>query len=194
MVIVGGSGNNLGAVLGGFLIWWLWVQVEAYGLWLLELDHVRHGGRLAQDAPARQRGAYAAPDDGADPAPCPAVQSEGPHSGALGGGAPCPPSSRRGCIKPDARRRQADGGGGRRAFAAAGGARGDCDRASVIVALRPDRAERAAALDGLSCGGSSCRTPMRACRRACGLPWPPRREEAPVAVLLADMPESGRQT
>ena len=28
MVIVGGSGNNLGAVLGGFIIWFLWVQVE----------------------------------------------------------------------------------------------------------------------------------------------------------------------
>ena len=36
MVIVGGSGNNFGAVLGGFLIWFLWVQVEVYGLWLLE--------------------------------------------------------------------------------------------------------------------------------------------------------------
>lgn len=31
MVIVGGSGNNLGAVLGGFLIWFLWVQVEVLG-------------------------------------------------------------------------------------------------------------------------------------------------------------------
>jgi branched-chain amino acid transport system permease protein len=31
MVIVGGSGNNLGAVLGGFLIWWLWVMVEPLG-------------------------------------------------------------------------------------------------------------------------------------------------------------------
>ncbi|MGP6088359.1 branched-chain amino acid ABC transporter permease [Antarctobacter jejuensis] len=31
MVIVGGSGNNLGAVLGGFLIWFLWVQVETVG-------------------------------------------------------------------------------------------------------------------------------------------------------------------
>jgi branched-chain amino acid transport system permease protein len=31
MVIVGGSGNNFGAVLGGFLIWFLWVQVEPYG-------------------------------------------------------------------------------------------------------------------------------------------------------------------
>lgn len=35
MVIVGGSGNNFGAVLGGFLIWFLWVQVEPMGLWLL---------------------------------------------------------------------------------------------------------------------------------------------------------------
>jgi branched-chain amino acid transport system permease protein len=36
MVIVGGSGNNWGAVLGGFLIWWLWVQVEPMGLWLMQ--------------------------------------------------------------------------------------------------------------------------------------------------------------
>lgn len=35
MVIVGGSGNNWGAVLGGFLIWWLWVMVEPIGLWLM---------------------------------------------------------------------------------------------------------------------------------------------------------------
>lgn len=33
MVIVGGSGNNFGAVLGGMLIWWLWVMVEPIGLW-----------------------------------------------------------------------------------------------------------------------------------------------------------------
>lgn len=31
MVIVGGSGNNFGAVLGGFLIWYLWVMVEPMG-------------------------------------------------------------------------------------------------------------------------------------------------------------------
>ena len=31
MVIVGGSGNNIGAVLGGMLIWWLWVAVGEYG-------------------------------------------------------------------------------------------------------------------------------------------------------------------
>ncbi len=37
MVIVGGSGNNFGAVLGGFLIWFLWVQVEPMGLWLMEV-------------------------------------------------------------------------------------------------------------------------------------------------------------
>ncbi len=36
MVIVGGSGNNWGAVLGGFLIWWLWVQVEPLGLLLMQ--------------------------------------------------------------------------------------------------------------------------------------------------------------
>ncbi len=37
MVIVGGSGNNWGAVLGGFLIWFLWVQVEPLGLWLMQV-------------------------------------------------------------------------------------------------------------------------------------------------------------
>ena len=35
MVIVGGSGNNWGSVLGGFLIWWLWVMVEPMGQWLI---------------------------------------------------------------------------------------------------------------------------------------------------------------
>ncbi|MDA8870828.1 branched-chain amino acid ABC transporter permease, partial [Rhizobiaceae bacterium] len=35
MVIVGGSGNNLGAVLGAFLIWFLWVEVEPLGQWLM---------------------------------------------------------------------------------------------------------------------------------------------------------------
>lgn len=37
MVIVGGSGNNWGSVLGGFLIWWLWVMVEPMGLWLMQV-------------------------------------------------------------------------------------------------------------------------------------------------------------
>lgn len=35
MVIVGGSGNNWGAVLGGLLIWYLWVKVEPWGIWTM---------------------------------------------------------------------------------------------------------------------------------------------------------------
>ncbi len=35
MVIVGGSGNNFGSVLGGILVWFLWVQVEPMGQWVL---------------------------------------------------------------------------------------------------------------------------------------------------------------
>jgi branched-chain amino acid transport system permease protein len=37
MVIVGGSGNNLGAILGGFLVGFLWLQAEPIGLKLLEI-------------------------------------------------------------------------------------------------------------------------------------------------------------
>lgn len=37
MVIVGGSGNNFGSVLGAMLIWFLWVQVEPIGAFLLGL-------------------------------------------------------------------------------------------------------------------------------------------------------------
>ena len=37
MVIVGGSGNNWGAVLGGFLIWYVWVQAEPVGLEMMKL-------------------------------------------------------------------------------------------------------------------------------------------------------------
>ncbi len=36
MVIVGGSGNNLGAVLGGFVIWFFWVEAEPVGVWLID--------------------------------------------------------------------------------------------------------------------------------------------------------------
>jgi len=35
MVIVGGSGNNWGAVLGGFLIWFVWIEAEPAGIWLM---------------------------------------------------------------------------------------------------------------------------------------------------------------
>ncbi|MCX8507907.1 MAG: branched-chain amino acid ABC transporter permease, partial [Rhodobacteraceae bacterium] len=31
MVIVGGSGNNWGAILGSFLIWFLWIKVDPWG-------------------------------------------------------------------------------------------------------------------------------------------------------------------
>jgi len=37
MVIVGGSGNNWGSVLGGFLIWFIWIEAEPVGLWLMNL-------------------------------------------------------------------------------------------------------------------------------------------------------------
>ncbi|MFV2032229.1 MAG: branched-chain amino acid ABC transporter permease [Gammaproteobacteria bacterium] len=36
MVIVGGSGNNMGSVLGGFLIWLVWIEAEPVGIWLME--------------------------------------------------------------------------------------------------------------------------------------------------------------
>ena len=36
MVIVGGSGNNMGSVLGGFLIWLVWIEAEPVGVWLVE--------------------------------------------------------------------------------------------------------------------------------------------------------------
>jgi len=35
MVIVGGSGNNWGVVLGGFLIWFVWIEAEPVGAWLV---------------------------------------------------------------------------------------------------------------------------------------------------------------
>ena len=37
MVIIGGSGNNWGAVLGGMLIWFFWIEVEPLGFFLLEI-------------------------------------------------------------------------------------------------------------------------------------------------------------
>ncbi len=50
MVIVGGSGNNWGAVLGGFVIWFFWIEAEPIGLWLMDL--LTSG--LAQDSPIRR--------------------------------------------------------------------------------------------------------------------------------------------
>ncbi|MEX2518782.1 MAG: branched-chain amino acid ABC transporter permease, partial [Paracoccaceae bacterium] len=37
MVIVGGSGNNWGSVLGGFLIWFVWIEAEPAGRWLMDV-------------------------------------------------------------------------------------------------------------------------------------------------------------
>ena len=37
MVIVGGSGNNFGSVLGGLLVWFLWIKVEPLGTILIEV-------------------------------------------------------------------------------------------------------------------------------------------------------------
>jgi len=36
MVIIGGSGNNWGAVLGGFVIWFLWIEAEPLGNGLMQ--------------------------------------------------------------------------------------------------------------------------------------------------------------
>ncbi len=49
MVIVGGSGNNFGAVLGGFLIWFAWIEAEPVGAWLI--DTLTSG--LAEDSALR---------------------------------------------------------------------------------------------------------------------------------------------
>ena len=35
MVIVGGTGNNFGAILGGFVVWFLWVQAAPLALFLI---------------------------------------------------------------------------------------------------------------------------------------------------------------
>lgn len=50
MVIVGGSGNNYGSVLGGFLVWFFWVQSEPLGRATLDLLTLG----LAGDNPVRE--------------------------------------------------------------------------------------------------------------------------------------------
>ena len=37
MVIIGGSGNNFGAVLGGFAVWFLWIEAAPIALFLINL-------------------------------------------------------------------------------------------------------------------------------------------------------------
>jgi branched-chain amino acid transport system permease protein len=41
MVIVGGSGNNFGAVLGGFAVWFLWIEAAPISLYLINLFNIR---------------------------------------------------------------------------------------------------------------------------------------------------------
>lgn len=50
MVIVGGSGNNLGAIIGGFLVWFIWVEAETVGFWLI--DHLTSW--MAEDSGLRK--------------------------------------------------------------------------------------------------------------------------------------------
>ena len=60
MVIVGGSGNNFGAVLGGFLIWFLWVHGRADRPVADGADHSGYGRWVGSEgSSSRQRGAYA---------------------------------------------------------------------------------------------------------------------------------------
>ncbi|MDA8747013.1 branched-chain amino acid ABC transporter permease [Litoreibacter sp.] len=49
MVIIGGSGNNWGSILGGFLIWFFWVEAEPLGQAFIDL--VTSG--MAGDSPLR---------------------------------------------------------------------------------------------------------------------------------------------
>ena len=51
MVIIGGSGNNWGAVLGGFFIWFFWIEAEPIGLWLIEvLTSFMHEGHWLRNS------------------------------------------------------------------------------------------------------------------------------------------------
>jgi branched-chain amino acid transport system permease protein len=70
MVIVGGSGNNWGAVLGGFLIWFLWVEAEPVGGWLMSVMTCRHRSRRipVRQQLVRRRALHAAAADGRHPA------------------------------------------------------------------------------------------------------------------------------
>jgi len=50
MVIIGGSGNNWGSVLGALLIWFLWIKVEPWGNAVMALvtNHMADGSALKQ--------------------------------------------------------------------------------------------------------------------------------------------------
>ncbi len=50
MVVIGGSGNNLGSVIGAFITWFLWIEAEPAALWLVGLVN----SMLAETSPLRQ--------------------------------------------------------------------------------------------------------------------------------------------
>ena len=50
MVVIGGSGNNLGSVIGAFITWFLWIEAEPAALWLVGLVN----SMLAETNPLRQ--------------------------------------------------------------------------------------------------------------------------------------------
>ena len=37
MVIVGGSGNNLGSILGGFFVWFMWIEAEPLSIFIVQI-------------------------------------------------------------------------------------------------------------------------------------------------------------
>ena len=57
MVIVGGSGNNFGAVLGGFIVWFIWIEAEPVSAWLMQT--LTAG--LEADSPVREHLLRSAP-------------------------------------------------------------------------------------------------------------------------------------
>ena len=48
MVILGGSGNNMGSILGAFIIWFIWIQSGPMGLWFVEMlgNNMQEGASL----------------------------------------------------------------------------------------------------------------------------------------------------
>ena len=49
MVIVGGSGSNAGAIFGAFIVWFIWIQSETIGYWLVDTGTYW----MSEDSPIR---------------------------------------------------------------------------------------------------------------------------------------------
>ena len=64
MVIIGGSGNNLGAVLGAFITWFAWIEAEPAALWAVKnLNLFLERGKSSSSASC---GRGSTPKDGCD--------------------------------------------------------------------------------------------------------------------------------